>query len=92
MTKSILKTVLFGALMGAAIFFMPRLIIGMFIFFAIMRLFMFGRMRRYGHYQFAFADKIRGMSEEEYSQFKNHRMQNCGQCGNKNETTEVKNN
>ena len=72
MTKSIFKLILAGMLFGAVVFFMPMFILGIFIFFAIFRLFMrmtMGRGRFMEH-RLAFANKIRSMSEEEYAGFK----------------------
>ncbi|MCC6371304.1 MAG: hypothetical protein IT236_09895 [Bacteroidia bacterium] len=80
MTKSILKTVVFGALVGAALFFAPKFIIGLCIFFGIMRLFMFGRMRHHAMYQYVMADKVRNMSDEEFARFKNNMFGAQGHC------------
>jgi len=72
MTKSIFKAVLGGMLFGAAVYFMPFLILGIFIFFALFRLFAGYSMGkgRYGLHHIAWADKIRSMTDEEYSGFK----------------------
>lgn len=74
MTKTILKSVVWGAIIGASLFFMPKFIIGMFIFFAICGLFMGRRMHggRFVRHHLAYADKIRTMSEEEYAGYKNN--------------------
>ncbi len=73
MTKSILKTVVFGSLVGAALFFMPKILVSIFLFFVLIRLLVGGRMGhgRFNKYQFVYADKIRNMNEDEYSEFKN---------------------
>jgi len=73
MTKSLLKTVVFGALLGATLFFMPKVLIGIFLFCVLIKL-LVGRRRghgRFNNYQFVYADKIRNMNDEEYSAFKN---------------------
>ena len=76
MKRSILKPIAFGLLFGAAAFFAPFMILKVMFFFfiigGIMRMIFWGRYRGGGHqYYMAYADKIRGMSEDEYSEFKN---------------------
>ena len=73
MTKSILKTVVFGSLVGAALFFMPKFLVSIFLFCVLIRLLVGRRMGhgRFNRYQFVYADKIRNMNDEEYSEFKN---------------------
>jgi hypothetical protein len=78
--KSILKIVVMGMLFGAAVFFVPKFLLGLFIIFALIR-FMAGRRMgqgRFMQHRIAFADKIRGMSDEEYTEFKTE-MQ-TGKC------------
>lgn len=71
MRNSVLKTVLTGMLFGAAVFFMPKFLLGIFIIFALVRLIAGRKMGyRFAQHRFAFADKIRGMSDEEYTTFK----------------------
>ena len=76
MAKQFFKMVLIGVLAGVALFMAPFFLIKFFIFFlligAICRLWWGGRRHRkgWGGYQFAFADKIRNMNEEEYAAFK----------------------
>lgn len=81
----ILKPILFGAILGAALFYIPFFILRVAIVFLIVgglfRIFRGrGRWRggphgygpgsfRSGH-RLAFADKVRAMSDEEYTQFK----------------------
>nr|MBK9650901.1 hypothetical protein [Bacteroidota bacterium] len=79
-TKSILKTVVMGMLFGAAVFFVPKFLLGLFIIFALVRFIAGRRMGqgRYMQHRFAFADKIRGMNDEEYTTFKTE-MQ-TGKC------------
>lgn len=81
MTKSILKSIVVGSLIGALVFFTGPLLLLIFILKFIFT--PFGRMR-HGHYGYggpygnprfngmrlAFADKVRNMSEEDYSAFK----------------------
>ena len=72
-----------GVLLGAAVFFVPFLIVRTIFFFMIVglffRLFWWGvrgrnhRMR----YHMAWADKVRNMSDEEYAAFKNRAGQHC---------------
>ncbi|ADQ80676.1 hypothetical protein Palpr_2544 [Paludibacter propionicigenes WB4] len=74
MTRSILRTVLIGILIGAIAFFVPKLLIGVILFCFIVHLLHCG-MGCHGHYRghrkmFYLADKIRQMSEEEYTEFK----------------------
>jgi len=82
MTKSILCTVVTGILVGAAAFFMPHLLLGVFIFFGIIGLLHCG-CRRHGccghgrNHRFEMMDKIRSMSDEEYSEFKNNHGRGC---------------
>ncbi|MDD4968156.1 MAG: cytochrome C oxidase subunit IV family protein [Paludibacter sp.] len=124
MRHSILSVILTGILVGALFFFMPKLVLGIFIFMVIIHLLHFGHMRRgwyghgyYGHHGyrngcycgpgcgpedeccdsdyghdhhkhhgdhhhghhdhmhgqlFYWADKIRSMSDEEFTEFKNN--------------------
>ena len=74
----IFKAIIAGALTGAALFFLPFFIlrgvlfflfIGAIIRFAIGRRFRRGGFGRRG-FNPMFADKIRGMSDEEYNHFK----------------------
>lgn len=82
MTKQVLKPVLIGILVGAALFIMPFFLLRALLFFlligGLIRLFrgrVFGGW--YGHkwgygggFHPAFADTIRNMSEEEYKVFR----------------------
>ncbi len=75
MRRSIVKPILAGIFIGAALFFMPFFLLRVLIVFlivgALFRLFGGRRFRgRYSHVNPAFADKIRGMSEEEYNLYK----------------------
>ena len=88
MTKSILCTVTIGILVGAAAFFMPHLLLGIFILFLLIRLLHCGRRGHgfcshgSGHERlFYMADKIRTMSEEEYAEFKTKMGGGCCDSG-----------
>jgi len=70
MTKSILCIALSGVIVGALAFFMPHLLIGLFVLCFIIRAF---HCCGHGHRHqrlFYMADKVRNMSEEEYADFK----------------------
>ena len=90
MNNNLVKSILAGLLLGAALFIMPffliRLVIFVLIIGALLRLFGGGRFRRgwgagrgYGHMP-AFTDRIRQMSDDEYNQFK-QRFGQGGRCG-----------
>jgi hypothetical protein len=89
MTRSILKPIIAGILLGTAAFFMPffilKAILFIFIIGTIFRAIMW-RRHYWGKWQYiAYTDKIRNMSEEEYKEFKdkmNNWNHNC--CDNKN--------
>jgi hypothetical protein len=77
MVRSILGTVLCGVAFGALAFFVPHFLIGIMVFFLIVRLLHCGGRHGhcghgYGHHErlFYMADKIRKMSDEEYAEFK----------------------
>ena len=80
MKNSILKTVVMGAILGALLFFIPFFLLGLFVCFGIFGMMMRRRMNHmgYGFHQFAYADKIRNMDEDEYQNFKSKMSQrNC---------------
>jgi hypothetical protein len=91
MTGSILKPILAGMLIGAALFFMPffllRVLVVFLIIGALFRLFGGRGFRgRYGRgFHPAFADRIRNMSDDEYNQYK----QNIASCGTNNNSTQT---
>lgn len=79
----IIKAMIAGGLFGAAFFFIPFIIMRVLFFLLIIGFIfrMVGRGRRWGRRgsfpfggrnQFALADYVRGMSDEEYSRFKQH--------------------
>ncbi len=92
MTRSILKPILAGILIGAALFFLPFFLLRVLIVFLIIgglfRLFGGRGFRgRYGRgFHPAFADRIRSMSDEEYNQYK-QRIGSCGSNNNSKQTT-----
>ena len=77
-TMKIFRAIIIGAVTGAALFFLPFFILRglLFILFIgfVIRLIAFGAWRRRGFggrgFNLRFADKIRSMSDEEYSHFK----------------------
>ncbi|MBV5281512.1 MAG: hypothetical protein JZU53_03665 [Paludibacter sp.] len=79
MTKSILCTVVFGIVVGVTAFFVPKMLLGIVLFFAAMRLFHCCCHRHHSRGRFYMADKIRTMSDEEYAEFK---VQMVGGCCN----------
>lgn len=88
MTRSILRAVVCGVIVGALAFFVPHLLLGFFVLVLIVGL--LHRCGRghgcYGHYHgherlFYLADKIRKMSEEEYAEFKTKMGDGCCNSG-----------
>ncbi len=81
MSNQVLKTILFGAVLGAVLFWIPFFAVKVLLFFMIFGLFFrfFKGKRYYGPSGWAYADKIRSMSDEEYENFKtNFRNRQCG--------------
>jgi hypothetical protein len=76
MAKQIFKSILIGILVGLAFFMLPFFLVKFLIFFliiaAICRLWWGGgrRWRNWQGYHYAYADKIRNMSDDEYKEFK----------------------
>lgn len=81
MNNTLVKSILAGLLIGAALFIMPFFLLRFVVFFliigALFRLFGGRRFRRRGwgtgwgdRRDYAFTDRIRQMSDDEYSQFK----------------------
>ncbi len=83
MNYHLLRTILFGAVLGAALFWAPFFILKVLLFFMILGFFFRGfRGRRYyGPSGWAYADKIRNMSDEEYASFKENVGGRCGHQG-----------
>lgn len=83
MNRSIAKPIVIGIILGAAIFFIPFIVIRIILFVLIagllFRLFAGRRSwRRFNGNYTLFTDKIRSMSEEEYAQFKLNSSRGCG--------------
>lgn len=85
MNKSVFKTIAAGILIGAIAFAMPFFLLRAVVFFfligGLLRLFIGHRLgKRFGgrRFQMVFADKIRSMSEEEYTLFKTKFQNHCG--------------
>jgi hypothetical protein len=80
---NIIRPIIAGILIGAALFFMPFFFVRILLFFliigAIFRLFIGRRFRGYRRgFDAAFTDNIRSMSDEEYNRFKQNISQGCG--------------
>ncbi|MFZ4582840.1 MAG: hypothetical protein ACOYM7_09345 [Paludibacter sp.] len=90
MTRTILKTVFVGIIIGALAFFMPKLGVGILIISLLMRLFCrCGHGRCCSHHRgsrFQMMDKLRSMSDEEYAEFKNNHGMGCCHFNQKNGT------
>ncbi len=90
MTNQILKHALVGLFLGVALYYLPFFFFGKVIFFFLVMAFIFGffrRRRSYGPYGWNYADKIRAMSDDEYSEYKENSGRGCGysnQSENKN--------
>lgn len=72
MAKTIFKSIFFGLLIGTGFFFIPKMMLGLIICSMIFGMFARRRMymnNRFHIYQYAYADKIRNMSEEEYKNY-----------------------
>lgn len=88
MTRTILKAVIGGIIVGALAFFVPKVLLGLFFLCLIISAFhcCCGRHRcgshRFGSKKmFYMADKIRKMSDEEYEEFKTVFGEDCCQNG-----------
>lgn len=92
MKKSILKSLFAGIIVGALIFFTgPFLLLLTFIVLTLKFIFTpfgMGRMmmmsgygQGYRRHSFAYAEKIRNMSEDEFSSYRNSMHQPHGGCG-----------
>ena len=85
MNRQVLKTIVFGALLGAALFAAPFFVLKVLVVFLIIGfLFRIFAGRRYHHrrgwrgpWGWAYADKIRGMSDQEYEGFKEKFQDRC---------------
>jgi hypothetical protein len=81
MTKSILCTLIVGIVVGAIAFFAPKMLLGIFIFCAVMRVFHCCCHRHHSRGRFHMADNIRAMSDEEYAEFKTQMVGGCCNSG-----------
>ncbi len=81
MTKSILCAVIFGIVVGAMAFFVPKMLLGIFILCAVMRIFHCCCHRHHSRGRFHMADNIRAMSDEEYAEFKAQMVGGCCNSG-----------
>ena len=94
MKQGIIKPVLAGILLGAALFFIPFFVLRVAVFLLIIGIvfsFFAGRRRfgrRFTEGRMAFADHIRNMSEEEYSRFKAGLSSGCGRRFSSHSSTE----
>jgi hypothetical protein len=86
MKTQMIKLILGGALLGAGLFFVPFLILKVFLFFAIAGLLfrLFGGRRHHGHY-WSRLEYVRSLSNEDFEKYKNaHHMHGCGRGYNQN--------
>lgn len=82
MNRQLIKTILGGALLGAALFYLPFFVLKVMVILLLIGFVsrFFGRRRGYkGPFGWAYADKIRSMTEDEYADFKERMSQRrCG--------------
>ena len=84
MNSHVIKTIFIGAALGAALFLMPFFLLKAAVFLILIGIAFrfFGRHRYYrGPVGWAYADKIRGMSDEDYEDLKNRWSSHRGRCG-----------
>lgn len=83
MRYSIFRPIIFGIMIGAALFFTPffalKVLLFVLIIGAIFRMFSWRRYHWRGQYYTVYADRIRSMSEEEYKAFK-EKMNRWNDC------------
>lgn len=77
----IVKLIIGGALFGAGLFFVPFLMLKVFLFFMVLGIFfkLFGGRRHYTNH-WAQLDYVRSLNDEEFEKYKNSHHQHC--CGN----------
>jgi hypothetical protein len=92
MTTQILKTILVGAAIGTALFFMPFFVLKVLIFILVAGMIfrLFGRRRWAEPAGWAYADKIRHMSDEEYDHFKEKFRSHCRGFRNEDDVQNLK--
>lgn len=90
MKTNYFKPVVFGIFLGAGLYFIPFFIFKMVLFIAlvggILRLFWWRKRGHYHHWHLAYAEKIRNMNEEEFTEYKN-KMSDCNTHGCYRHTT-----
>ena len=80
MNRQIIKPIIGGLLIGAALFFLPFFVLKVLVFFLFIGLLfrLFGWRHYRGPRGWALADKIRTMSDEEYNNYKTKwRRESC---------------
>ena len=90
MNRINLKLIIGGILLGTALYFVPFFVAKAMVFlliFGTVGLLFKGRRRHYHQYYWAMADRIRGMSDEEFAQFKEERS-NCSKRWSNHKTEE----
>lgn len=90
MKRRIIKPVLAGILLGAALFFIPFFVLRVTVFLLITGIMfsLFAGRRRFAERRTAFADHIRNMSEEEYNRFKADLSSGCRGRSSSSSSTE----
>ncbi len=78
MNREFFRTFVGGALIGAILFFAPFMVLNVLVFFLIFRIIFFlFKGRGHKKHLWAYADRIRNMSDDEYQNYKaNYRS--CG--------------
>ena len=80
-TKAIFKSIFMGLIFGSLVFFAPFFLLKTLIFFMLisflMKMWWWRSMKHSGRFHFRFADKVRNMSEEEYTRFKSAQYHSC---------------
>jgi len=86
MKTQMIKLILGGALFGAGLFFLPFLMLKVFLFFMILGFFfkLFGGRHRYAKH-WSKLEFVRSLSNEDFEKYKNsHGHYNCGHHHNHN--------
>jgi hypothetical protein len=85
MKTSLLKPIIFGAMFGAAAFFVPLVLLKVLFFFMVIgfifRMLWWDGGRHRMEYYMAYTDKIRNMSNEEYESYKTKMRDSRHKCG-----------
>lgn len=91
MNAQIIKPIAGGLIIGAALFFLPFFLLKVLVFFLVIGLLfrLFGWRRYRGPRGWAYADKIRTMSEEDYNHFKDNWSGGC--YGNRTKDVQTEN-